>query len=297
MFFHRSTRQPAPQQVQGEQTVSASTSMPALELESVSVFTELPEGGHRRILKDVSLRFTAKRTAVLGLNGSGKSTLLGLFNGLTHPDEGIVRVNGVDTLEAPSRGSKGVGARGNSQGAFEGVGMLFAQPEAQLIMPTVAEDIDLSLRRAAAVEGSSLSGEQRRERIRELLRERGLERLEDQSVFTLSGGEKQLVALTSVLAARPQILLLDEPTTLLDLRNRARLLKHLESLNQMLVLSTHDLDLAASCDEAVIIHDGRLLAQGDAAQLVQQYRTWCAEGFPNEGATEGLDSAGGAHGR
>lgn len=297
MFFRRSTRQPAPQQVQGEQAVSASTSMPALELESVSVFTELPEGGHRRILKDVSLQFTAKRTAVLGLNGSGKSTLLGLFNGLTHPDEGIVRVNGVDTLEAPSRSSKGAGARGNSQGAFEGVGMLFAQPEAQLIMPTVAEDIDLSLRRAAAVEGSALSGDQRRERIRELLRERGLERLEDQSVFTLSGGEKQLVALTSVLAARPQILLLDEPTTLLDLRNRARLLKHLESLDQMLVLSTHDLDLAASCDEAVIIHDGRLLAQGDAAQLVQQYRTWCAEGFPNEGATEGLDSSGGAHGR
>ena len=297
MFFRRSTRQPAPQQVQGEQAVSASTSMPALELESVSVFTELPEGGHRRILKDVSLRFTAKRTAVLGLNGSGKSTLLGLFNGLTHPDEGVVRVNGVDTLEAPSRGSKGAGAQGNSQGAFEGVGMLFAQPEAQLIMPTVAEDIDLSLRRAAAVEGSALSGDQRRERIRELLRERGLERLEDQSVFTLSGGEKQLVALTSVLAARPQILLLDEPTTLLDLRNRARLLKHLESLDQMLVLSTHDLDLAASCDEAVIIHDGHMLAQGDAAQLVQQYRTWCAEGFPNEGATEGLDSAGGAHGR
>lgn len=302
MFFRRSTRQPAPQQVQGEQAVSASTSMPALELESVSVFTELPEGGHRRILKDVSLQFTAKRTAVLGLNGSGKSTLLGLFNGLTHPDEGIVRVNGVDTLEAPSRGSTGArghsqGARGHSQGAFEGVGMLFAQPEAQLIMPTVAEDIDLSLRRAAAVEGSTLSGEQRRERIRELLRERGLERLEDQSVFTLSGGEKQLVALTSVLAARPQILLLDEPTTLLDLRNRARLLNHLESLDQMLVLSTHDLDLAASCDEAVIIHDGHMLAQGDAAQLVQQYRTWCAEGFPNEGATEGLDSAGGAHGR
>ena len=302
MFFRHSTRQPAPQQVQGEQAVSASTSMPALELESVSVFTELPEGGHRRILKDVSLRFTAKRTAVLGLNGSGKSTLLGLFNGLTHPDEGIVRVNGVDTMEAPSRGSTGArsnsqGARGHSQGAFEGVGMLFAQPEAQLIMPTVAEDIDLSLRRAAAVEGSALSGEQRLEQIRELLRERGLEHLENQSVFTLSGGEKQLVALTSVLAARPQILLLDEPTTLLDLRNRARLLMHLESLDQMLVLSTHDLDLAASCDEAVIIHDGRLLAQGDAAQLVQQYRTWCAEGFPNEGATEGLDSAGGAHGR
>ena len=290
MFFRRSPRQNAPQIVQGasEQAASASSSMPALELESVSVFTELPEGGHRRILKNVSLRFTAKRTAVLGLNGSGKSTLLGLFNGLTHPDEGIVRVNGVDTLQVPAPGS---------QGAFEGVGMLFAQPEAQLIMPTVGEDIDLSLRRAAAIEGTTLDGEQRRERVHELLRERNLERLENQSVFTLSGGEKQLVALTSVLAARPQILLLDEPTTLLDLRNRARLLKYLESLNQMLVLSTHDLDLAASCDEAVIIHDGRLLAQGNAVQLVQQYRTWCAEGFPDEGVAEGTNTAGGTHER
>ena len=295
MFFRRSPRQNAPQIVQGasEQAASASSSMPALELESVSVFTELPEGGHRRILKNVSLRFTAKRTAVLGLNGSGKSTLLGLFNGLTHPDEGIVRVNGVDTLQVPAPGSKDAG----SQGAFEGVGMLFAQPEAQLIMPTVAEDIDLSMRRAAAIEGTTLDGEQRRERVHELLRERNLERLENQSVFTLSGGEKQLVALTSVLAARPQILLLDEPTTLLDLRNRARLLKYLEALDQMLVLSTHDLDLAASCDEAVIIHDGRLLAQGNAVQLVQQYRTWCAEGFPDEGVAEGTNTAGGMHER
>lgn len=295
MFFRRSPRQNAPQIVQGasEQAASASSSMPALELESVSVFTELPEGGHRRILKNVSLRFTAKRTAVLGLNGSGKSTLLGLFNGLTHPDEGIVRVNGVDTLQVPTPGSKDAG----SQGAFEGVGMLFAQPEAQLIMPTVAEDIDLSLRRAAAIEGTTLDGEQRRKRVHELLRERNLERLENQSVFTLSGGEKQLVALTSVLAARPQILLLDEPTTLLDLRNRARLLKYLESLDQILVLSTHDLDLAASCDEVVIIHDGHLLAQGNAVQLVQQYRTWCAEGFPDEGVAEGTNTAGGTHER
>ena len=164
-------------------------------------------------------------------------------------------------------------------------------------MPTVAEDINLSLRRAAAIEGTTLDGEQRRKRVHELLRERNLERLENQSVFTLSGGEKQLVALTSVLAARPQILLLDEPTTLLDLRNRARLLKYLESLDQMLVLSTHDLDLAASCDEAVIIHDGRLLAQGDATQMVHQYRLWCAEGFPDEGTAKGTNTAGGTHER
>ena len=90
--------------------------------------------GETQVLKNISLDIPdGETTVILGPSGSGKSTLLGLFNGLTHPDEGIVRVNGVDTLETPSRGS--TGARGNSPGAFEGVGMLFAQPEAQLIMP------------------------------------------------------------------------------------------------------------------------------------------------------------------
>ena len=216
-----------------------------LRTHQVTVTVDLPDGGNQRILDSVTVRLEAPRTAVLGLNGSGKSTFLGLFNGLVHPSEGTVEVNGVDALAHPHK-------------ARQQVGMIFSDPAAQLIMPTVREDID-------------------------------------QSVFSLSGGEKQLVALTSVLATDPRVLLLDEPTTLLDLRNRLNLMRHFNTLNQMLVISTHDLDLAAAaCDEAIILHEGRLMAHGAAADTVRTYRNWCSHGFPHEhtrgGAADTLGS-------
>ena len=169
------------------------------------------------------------------------------------------------------------------------VGMIFSDPAAQLIMPTVREDIELSLRR-----NPTLTRKQRLHKAHELLAQRGIEDKQDQSVFSLSGGEKQLVALTSVLATDPRVLLLDEPTTLLDLRNRLNLMRHFNTLNQMLVISTHDLDLAAACDEAIILHEGRLMAHGAAADTVRTYRNWCSHGFPHEhtrgGAADTLGS-------
>ncbi|HIY95722.1 MAG TPA: ABC transporter ATP-binding protein, partial [Candidatus Rothia avicola] len=77
-----------------------------------------------------------------------------------------------------------------------------------------------------------------------------------------------------------KVLLLDEPTTLLDLKNRLRLFDLLDTLPQQQVISTHDLDLAATCDEAIVIHEGRLLAQGPAADILADYRRWCATDFP-----------------
>ena len=90
------------------------------------------------------------------------------------------------------------------------------------------------------------------------------------------------IELAKILLRRPDVLLLDEPTTLLDLRNRTRLINLLNSLKQMLIISTHDLDLAETCDEAVIIHNGELIYHGEAHEAVQQYRLYCEQGFPNE---------------
>ena len=102
-------------------------------------------------------------------------------------------------------------------------------------------------------------------------------------VFFLSPAERNnFVALTGILAVEPQILLLDEPTTLLDLRNRTRLINLLNSLDQMLIISTHDLDLAETCDEAIIIHNGELIYHGKAHETVQRYHLYCEQGFPNE---------------
>lgn len=237
---------------------------PSLELDNVTVSVEDSTGEVRTIINRISISFTAPRTAILGLNGTGKSTLLGLLNGIVQPSHGTVKLGSLDVSQDP-------------QAARKAVGMLFANPDSQLIMPTVLEDLDLSLRR-----NRSLSRSQRQDQARKLLAAQGLSDKIHQSIFSLSGGEKQLVALTGLLAVEPQVLLLDEPTTLLDLRNRARFIRLLSELEQMLVISTHDLDLARTCHEAVIIHDGQLVYHGDAQDTVEHYRSYCEHGFPQE---------------
>lgn len=118
------------------------------------------------------------------------------------------------------------------------VGYVFTDPLSQLVMPTPVEDVELSLRRTMRDRAS------RRNAALELLEQRGLADQAEQSIYDLSGGERQLVALTSVLAVEPAILVMDEPTTLLDLRNRNRFRRTLGELEQQVLLATHDLDLA-----------------------------------------------------
>lgn len=216
----------------------------------------------RTILHDVTVTLSTPSTAVLGLNGSGKSTFLRLFNGLSELSSGDVTVHGVDVYT-------------NIRAVRQHVGLLFSDPQAQLIMPTAAEDVELSLQHIKDKDA-------RRTAALDALRARGVDHRATDSVYSLSGGEKQLAALTSVLAVEPRVLLLDEPTTLLDLRNRLRLSALLKNLPQQLVISTHDLELAAQCDEALVIHEGRLLAQGPARQVIEAYRSWCADRFPDD---------------
>jgi len=118
---------------------------------------------------------------------------------------------------------------------------VFTDPNAQLVMPTCVEDISLSLRRAIKDKG------ERTNRAREILAELGLADRADTTVHALSGGEKQMLALAGVLATDPEILVADEPTTLLDLRNTQLIADRLFDLRQQLILVTHDLDLALRC--------------------------------------------------
>lgn len=228
-----------------------------------AVVTVETGAGPRTLLHGITVQLTAHRTAVLGLNGSGKSTFLRLFIGLSPVESGQVLVHGVPVAEQ-------VGA------VRSRVGLLFSDPGAQLVMPTGVEDVELSLRQIKDKDA-------RRAAALDALAERGVEHRAFDSVYSLSGGEKQLTALAAVLATDPSVLLLDEPTTLLDLKNKLRLIRLLDTLPQQQVISTHDLELAASCDEALVIHEGRLLAQGPVDEVLAQYRLWCAEGFPQEG--------------
>ncbi|CAM4193099.1 energy-coupling factor ABC transporter ATP-binding protein [Janibacter anophelis] len=227
--------------------------MALIELERVSVRRPTAEGG-LLVLDETSLELTEPRVALIGPNGAGKSTLARLVNGLVPASTGSVRVDGVDV----ARDGREVRRR---------VGFTFTDPRAQLVMPTVGEDVGLSLRR------THRDRDRRREAVRKVLTDHGLDGLEDRSVHALSGGQAQLLALAGVLAGNPDVLVADEPTTLLDLGNARLVADRLMDLPQQLLLVTHDLELAARCDRALLVVGGRVVADGPAGDVVDQYRS------------------------
>ncbi|QNO36318.1 ABC transporter ATP-binding protein [Protaetiibacter sp. SSC-01] len=221
----------------------------AIELEAVTVDLD-----GRRILEDVDVRLDARRIAVVGANGSGKSTFARLLNGLVRPMSGTVRVHGVDVAREPKR-------------ARASVGFVFTNPDAQLLMPTVAEDVRLSLR------GAGLTRAEIDERVAIVLDAYGLADHAETPVFSLSGGQKQLLALASVLVREPRLVVADEPTTLLDLGNARRIGRILlDDLDAQLVVVTHDLELAERCDIALRFDRGRLVEVGEPTEVVGAYR-------------------------
>jgi biotin transport system ATP-binding protein len=211
-----------------------------------------PDRRTRRILGPVDLVLTQRRVTVIGANGSGKSTLLRLLNGLVSPTAGAVTVDGLDTVRDGTRVRRHV--------AFA-----FTDPISQLVMPTGREDVELSLRRLHR------SRSDRRAAAEQVLERFGLTHLADQSVYDLSGGERQLMALAVVLATDPDLLVLDEPTTLLDRRNTLRLRALLDALPQTVVLATHDLDLAAASERTLVVDEGKIVFDGDPAAAVERY--------------------------
>ncbi|UKA61189.1 energy-coupling factor ABC transporter ATP-binding protein [Arthrobacter sp. FW306-04-A] len=212
----------------------------------------------KTLLQDISLELTEQRIAVIGANGSGKSTLLRLLNGLVAPSEGAVTVNGADST-------------GDVRHVRSQVGFVFTDPLSQLVMPTGREDVELSLRR------SIKNSKERAARAEAVLDRFGLLKLADQSIYELSGGERQLLALAAVLAVNPVVLVLDEPSTLLDLRNRELLRRTLAGLEQQIIMSTHDLDLALEAERALVVDGGRIVFDGGAADAVEHYRALCTE--------------------
>ena len=222
--------------------------MAELVFDDVSVVAE----GDVSILRPTTLTLTERRIGVIGGNGSGKSTLVRLLNGLVSPTAGRVLVDGLD-----------VAARGAE--VRRRVGFCFTDPAAQLVMPTCVEDVELSLRRTIPDRAA------RRTAALEVLARFGLAERADVSVHALSGGQRQLLALAGVLAAEPAVLVADEPTTLLDLRNARLVADVLFGLSQQLVLVTHDLDLVRRCDRVLVVEDGAIRFDGSADDAVADY--------------------------
>lgn len=224
--------------------------------------------GDRPVLRGVDLELTERRIGVVGANGSGKSTLARLLNGLVLPTAGRVTVDGLDT-------------RTDGPAVRRRVGFVFTDPDAQIIMPTVAEDVAYSLRRPARRaprrlrdglrDRAGLDAAARDAVVHQALRDRGLDGHADHPAHLLSGGQKQLLALTSVLVAGPELVVADEPTTLLDLRNARRVAAELRALDQQVVVVTHDLALLEGYDRVLVVDDGRVVADDAPAPALAHY--------------------------
>ncbi|BCN43751.1 ATP-binding cassette domain-containing protein [Rhodococcus hoagii] len=209
--------------------------------------------GERTVLAGIDLTLTERRIGVVGANGSGKSTLARMINGLVTPTSGTVSVDGLDAAR------KGRQVR-------KKVGFVFTDPDHQIVMPTVSEDIAFSLRRSA------LSKAERADRVTQVLADFGLDGHADHPTHLLSGGQKQLLALAAVMVTDPDVLVADEPTTLLDLRNARLMRSTLAALPQQLVVVTHHLDLLDDFDRVIVIDGGRVAADGAPGEAIAHYR-------------------------
>ena len=226
--------------------------MPVIELDHVS--HAFAEGvGSRLVVDDVTLTLTEQRIGVIGANGSGKSTFARMLNALVIPTTGKVRVDGLDTAS-------------EARAVRRRVGFCFTDPDAQIVMPTVAEDIAFGLRRRRLAPAEVAA------RVDAALASYGLDAHRDHPAHLLSGGQKQLLALASVLVTEPELVVMDEPTTLLDLANTERIRTVVRGLAQQVVLVTHHLDLVDDFDRVIVFHEGRLAFDGAPEAAVAHYR-------------------------
>jgi biotin transport system ATP-binding protein len=209
--------------------------------------------GERVVLRDLTMALPERRIGVIGPNGSGKSTFARLLNGLVVPTHGQVVVAGHDT-------------RRDGAAVRRRVGFVFTDPDAQIVMPTVGEDVAFSLRRLG------LAPSERDRRVAEVLTRFGLADRADEPAHLLSGGQKQLLALAAVLVTEPEVLVCDEPTTLLDLRNTERVAGLLAGLPQQVVLVTHHLDLLEPFERVLVVDEGRVVHDGTPGSAVPFYR-------------------------
>ena len=216
--------------------------MNALEFQNISF--SYP-GGHQ-VLRDISFSIEkGEKVALVGLNGSGKSTLLLHTNGLLMADSGTVLVNGAPITPK------------TVDHARQAVGMVFQNADDQLFMPTVEADVAFGPR------NMNLTEEEIRRRVEKALRQTGCSELKDRAPFHLSGGQKKMASIATVLSMEPDILVFDEPTSGLDFAAEAQFIGIVDRLPHTILMSTHDMDLARRlCTRAILIDRGSIAYDG-----------------------------------
>jgi cobalt/nickel transport system ATP-binding protein len=223
-------------------------SVPTVEMNGVGF--RYPDG--RRALDGVDLHVhPGERVALLGPNGAGKTTLVLHLNGILLPETGEVRIDGLPVVKA------------NFLEVRRRVGIVFQDPDDQLFMPTVQADVEFG------PANLGLRGDELAARSRSALEAVGMEHVADRAPHHLSFGERRLVAIATVLAMEPQILVLDEPSANLDPAGRRELAEVLDQLAITMLMVTHDLPYALQlCTRAVVLNGGRIVADGPIREIL-----------------------------
>ncbi len=208
----------------------------------------------KQALSDVSFAVSeGECVGVIGANGAGKTTLLKLLVGLETAFEGRIIVDG---LEVNKKNIRDVRAR---------IGYVFQDSDSQLFMPTVGEDA------AFAPRNYGFPKEKVAKLTQRALQLTGIEDLRDRPVSQLSGGQKRLASLATVLSMEPKVLLFDEPTIALDPRNRRRVMNVMQALPGTKLIVSHDLDLVYDiCDRVLLMDEGRLVEDGNVSLLEKE---------------------------
>ncbi len=223
-----------------------------ISLENVTV-----EFDQRRVLDDISVTLAEKRIGIIGANGSGKSTFARLLNGLQTATSGTVRI---DDFDAARDGRK----------LRRHVGFVFQNPDNQIVYPVVEEDLAFGLK------ALKLPKDEIDRRIDDILARYGLSEFSSHPSHLLSGGQKQLLAISGVLVMAPRYIIFDEPTTLLDLRNRNRVERAIAELDQTVITVSHDLDLIADYDRVLLFENGKIAVDDTPANAIPKYRKMMA---------------------
>lgn len=220
-----------------------------LKIEQLKV--NYPDGN--QVLDEVSFQINENETiGVVGANGAGKSTLLMSIVGLLLPIAGSITIDGTEVNKK------------NLKLIRERIGIVMQDPDDQLFMPTVYDDIAFGLRNYGVNE------ETIKNRIDYIMKTLDIERLKLQHTQKLSGGEKRIVAIATVLAMEPSLILFDEPTSFLDPKTRRNLMKLLKNITTSKLIATHDLDMALElCNRVIILKEGKVFATGLASEILR----------------------------